>query len=317
MKNLKISLLILSMSIGWAVTSNAQETLPYANENSVRPIPHYEQLYKQRIWTRVDLKQKQNKGFFHKNREFTRILIDAVRNDEIQTIYDAEPGLGELDSVMTKEKFEKRLLKTQADEGPPEPEPLYDPEWPYLEGETMEFNGQNYISLTDDNLGNEPTPGDGLWEIYGGAQAEAYLESEITLIEIMEDVIFDKRRAREYRDIQSIKLIVPGINTPDGSNYYIATFAFKDLEKFFREHPEKAIWYNQYNSAENRNMADAFLLRLFHGQLYKVDNPDDLVVMDIYGTNMETGEPSVKAGLIGAEYLRMQMLEKEHNLWSY
>ena len=317
MNKLKISLITLSLAIGIMVSANAQEKLPYANENSVRPVPYYEQLYKQRIWTRVDLKQKQNKGFFHKSRELTKILIDAVRNDEIQTVYDAEPGYGELDSVMTKEKFESRLLKTQEDTGPPEPEPLYDSEWPYLEGETMEFNGQNYISLKDDNLGNEPTPGDGWWEPWGGVQAEPYLASEITMIEIMEDVVFDKRRAREYRDIQSIKLIVSGDYTPDGSNYYVATFAFKDLEKFFREHPEKALWYNQYNSAENRNLADAFLLRLFHGELYKVDNPDDLTVMDIYGTNMETGNPSTKAGLIGAEYLRMQMLEKEHNLWSY
>jgi hypothetical protein len=102
----------------------------------------------------------------------------------------------------------------------------------------------------------------------------------------------------------------------DGANYPVATFAYRDLEKFFREHPDKALWYNQYNGAENRNLADAFLLRLFHGELYKVENPEDLTVMDIYGVN-ERGEPSTKAGLIGAETLRMKMLEREHNLWSY
>ena len=318
MKKLKISFILLSLTVCLTVSSFAQEKLPYQNENSVLPIPFYEQLYKQRIWTRVDLKQKQNKGFFHKNREFARLLIEAVRNDEIQTVYAADPGFGELDSAITKEVFEQKLLKVSLEDmGPPEPEPLYDPDWPYMEGETMEYNGTNYISLANDNLGNAPSPDDGFWEEWGGVQAESYLYSEITWIEIMEDVIFDKRRAREYRDIQSIKLIVPGDYTPDGANYFVATFAYKDLEKFFREHPEKAIWFNQYNQAENRNMADAFLLRLFHGELYKVDNPDDLAVMDIYGTNMETGNPSQKAGLIGAEMLRMQMLEKEHNLWSY
>ena len=51
-------------------------------------------------------------------------------------------------------------------------------------------------------------------------------------------------------------------------------------------------------------------------ELYKVDNPEDLTIMDIYGVN-EKGEPSTKAGLIGAETLRMKMLEREHNLWSY
>jgi len=174
----------------------------------------------------------------------------------------------------------------------------------------------NYISLMDNNLGIDPGTDPNAWGPWAGEEPESYMPSEITMIEVMEDVIFDKRRAREYRDIISVKLIVTGAYSNDGSNYYVATFAYKDLEKFFREHPEKALWYNQYNSAENRNLADAFLLRLFHGELYKVANPDDLTVQDQYGFNKE-GEPSTKAGLIMAEYLKMKMLEREHNLWSY
>ena len=57
-------------------------------------------------------------------------------------------------------------------------------------------------------------------------------------------------------------------------------------------------------------------MRLFHGELYKVENPEDMTIQDIYGFNAK-GEPSQKAGLIGAETLRMKMLEREHNLWSY
>ena len=126
----------------------------------------------------------------------------------------------------------------------------------------------------------------------------------------MEDVIFDKRRARQFRDIQSVKLIVPGKYSNDGANYYVATFAYRDLEKFFREHPEKAIWYNQQNSAENRNLADAFLLRLFHGELYKVENPDNLPIASYYGG-------SAKQGLMASQWEEMKIMEREHNLWSY
>ncbi len=316
MRRLNRWLLVLVFVIGVAFTGFAQESITYANPNSVNPIPYYEQLYKQRIWTRVNLKNKQNKGFFSKNREFTKIIIDAVLNDEIQTIYDAEPGLGELERTINKEEFQQRLLKSQVDEGPAEAQPLYEEDFPYNTDEVVEYNGVNYISKKDDNLGFFPDSNPDYWGIWEGEQAEEYMPSEITMIEIMEDVIFDKRRAREYRDIISVKLIVTGENSVDGSNYYVATFAYKDLEKFFREHPEKALWYNQYNSAENRNLADAFLLRLFHGELYKVDNPDDLTVQDQYGFN-KNGDPSVKAGLIMAEKLRMQMLEREHNLWSY
>jgi hypothetical protein len=294
----------------------AQEGITYANSNSVDAIPYYEQLYKQRTWTRVDLAQKQNKGFFSKNREFTRILIDAVKNDEITTYYDAEPGLFELQKPMTKEEFLNRMFKTDPSQIVQQLQPLYESDFPYATMETVEYNGKNYQSKIDDNLGRNPESDPDAWAPWAGEKAESYMPSEITMIEVMEDVIFDKRRAREYRDIQSIKLIATGDYTPDGANYFVVTFAYKDLEKFFREHPDYALWYNQYNSAENRNLADAFLLRLFHGELYKVDNPEDLTVQDIYGVN-EKGEPSLKAGLIGAEQLRMKMLEREHNLWSY
>jgi gliding motility associated protien GldN len=316
MRQMNRSLLILSLVLGLVVSAMAQEGVTYANKNSVNAIPFYEQLYKQRTWTRVDLAQKQNKGFFSKNREFSKILIDAVMNDEIQTVYDAEPGLGELEKPMTKEEFQKRLLKSDFDPEAVELQPLYEVDFPYNTGETVESEGKNYISLIDNNLGNDPATNPNAWEIWAGEQPEPFMPSEITMIEIMEDVIFDKRRARQYNDIQSIKLIVTGEFSVDATNYYVATFAYRDLEKFFREHPEKCLWYNQYNSAENRNLADAFLLRLFHGELYKVDNPEDLTIADIYGIN-ENGQPSVKAGLIGAEYLRMKMLEREHNLWSY
>jgi len=319
MRLLNQSLLILILLFGLSVSTMAQEGMQvvYQNENSVNAIPFYEQLYRQRTWTRVDLSQKQNKGFFSKNREFTKLLIEAVLNDEIQTVYDAEPGLGELEKPMTKEEFQKRLLKSDPEDQVAELQPLYENDFPWNTGEIVESGGVNYTSLQDNNLDNDPASSPDWWAVWAGEESEPFLPSEITIIEIMEDVIFDKRRARQYNDILTVRLIVSGENTNDGANYYVATFAYKDLEKFFREHPEKAIWYNQYNSAENRNLADAFLLRLFHGDLYKIDNPEDLTIMDIYGVNSKTGEPSLKAGLIGAEYLRMKMLEREHNLWSY
>ena len=315
MKILNRILLTFGLLSLFAISGYAQEGT-YANQNSVLPVPYYEQLYKQRTWTRVDLAQKQNKGFFSRNREFTRLLIDAVRNDEITTYYSAAPGVPELDSLITKEMFLNKLYKTDPSQIVQEAQPLYEIDWPYIEGETIEYNGKNYVSLQDNNTGQNPETDTDFWGPWAGVQAEAYFPTEITIVEVMEDIIFDKRRARQYNDIQSIKLIVSGDFSMDGANYPVATFAYKDLEKFFREHPEKALWHNQYNSAENRNLADAFLLRLFHGELYKVENPEDLTIQDIYGVN-ENGEPSLKAGLVGAETLRMKMLEREHNLWSY
>ncbi len=40
------------------------------------------------------------------------------------------------------------------------------------------------------------------------------------------------------------------------------------------------MWFNWQNAAQNKNFADAFLLRLFHGTIYKVQNPDDETLDD-------------------------------------
>jgi len=304
-----VSKLVVSILCLFATVAFGQEgtyTKSQYNPNSVNPIPKYEQLYKQRIWTRVDLEQRQNKGFFSKNSEFAKIIIDAVKNDDIQNIYYEDS----LTRKMTKAEFLTRLNKTQVDTTQQEEQPFYENDYLYFEGDVAQFDGKDYISLKDDNVGNSPSAGGGWWGPYEGEKAEQYFPTEISVLEIMEDVIFDKRRARQYRDIQSVKLIVPGKNTPDGSNYFVATFSYKDLEKFFRAKPEVAIWYNQFNSAENRNLADAFLLRLFHGELYKVENPDNLPISSIY-------DGSKKEGLMAEKWLEMQMLEREHNLWSY
>ncbi|MCB0494903.1 MAG: gliding motility protein GldN [Cyclobacteriaceae bacterium] len=310
--NFRYSLALLAASVGLAMSANAQEGMSQVsqyNENSVNPIPKYEQLYKQRVWTRVDLEQKQNKGFFAKNSEFPKILIDAVQKDYIQNVYYEDS----LTRKMTKADFMKRLNKTQIVEAAPEQQPLYEVDYPYFEGDIVEYNGKNYIckkDLTDTEIGLVPTDAPDLWGIYEGEKPEKYFPTDISIMEIMEDVIFDKRRARQFRDIQSVKLIVPGKYSNDGANYYVATFAYKDLEKFFREHPETAIWYNQQNSAENRNLADAFLLRLFHGDLYKVENPDNLPIASMYNG-------SAKLGLMASQWEEEKIMEREHNLWSY
>lgn len=279
------------------------------NPNSVAPIPKYEQLYKQRVWTRVDLEQKLNKGFFAKNNEFTKVIIEAVKNDYIQNIYWEDS----LTTKMTKAEFMEQLNKTEVDNSAPEAQPLYEVDYPYFEGDIVEFNGENYIckkDLGDNDIGIPPTSDPELWSVYGGEVAEKYFPTDIAIMEIMEDIILDKRRSRQYRDIQTVKLIVPGKYSNDGANYYVAVFAYKDLERFFREHPEDAVWYNQQNSAENRNLGDAFLLRLFHGELYKIENPDNLPIASYYGG-------SAKQGLMASQWEEMKILEREHNLWSY
>jgi len=296
------------MVLGLSVSSIAQTGTNDVNEYSINPIPYYEQLYKKRIWSRVDLKQKQNRGFFSNRRELTKLLIEAIEMDSITDYYNPDTPF-EFDEKMTKEEVLARLIKSQ---GNLDDIDDYESDWPYTTEDVYKIDGKGYESLQEDNIGHDPASSPAWWKPWV-PQIDPYTPTMITKLEIMEDVIFDKRRGREYRDILSIKLIVDGDFTLDGTNYYVVTFAYKDLEKFFKNNPETAVWYNQYNSAENRNLADAFALRLFQGELYRVENPEDRTINDLYGGDDITR----KQGLIMAERIRMQMLEREHNLWSY
>jgi hypothetical protein len=121
-----------------------------------------------RIWTRVDLAQKQNKGFFSKNREFTKLLIEAVKNDEITTIYSAAPGVPELDSLITKEMFLTKLFKTGSiSTCCPGPTSVGGRLALHCWMKLVEFNGVNYISLKDDNTGMNPETDTEFWARMG------------------------------------------------------------------------------------------------------------------------------------------------------
>ncbi|MCH7513474.1 MAG: gliding motility protein GldN [Bacteroidetes bacterium] len=296
-----LALFVVSNQLASAQQSIAD--IPQYNPHSVAPIPKYEQLYKVTVWRSIDLKEKQNKGYFAFNNELSKILIEGVMSGEISHIYENDS----LTTEITKEEFlaRRNMYEEEDDIGYDE---WYDDE-PYFMGDATSYNGVNYESLQDDNEGNTPDTSPEFWQILE-EEAEIYEYSQISLIQIKEDIIFDKRRSRLYYDIQSIKLFVPGSASVEKFDKELGVFSYKEIEDYFRRRPDVCIWYNQYNSAENKNLADAFLMRLFMGNLTKVENPDNLIIKDIYSR-------FPKEGVFAAEWLEMELMEKEHNLWSY
>lgn len=279
----------------------AQESNDQYNPNSIDPIPKYEHLFKRRVWMRIDLDEKQNKGFFAKNGELSKLILDAVKSGELSDIFENDS----LTTKMTKDEFLKRLEATEALDVEP-----YDPDYEYYEGDQVMYNGSGYTARYDLEPGLAPDSDEDSWEIDTQlGKAEIFFPSQISVLRMMEDRIFDRRRSRLYYDIQSIQIIVPGTETPNGVDNYVAVFRYKDLEKVFRNHPNEAVWFNRYNTAENKNFADAWLLRLFHGIIVKVENPDDLDIVDIYDTRKE--------GVMASEWFELQLMEKEHHLWEY
>jgi Gliding motility associated protein GldN len=293
---------ILLLSIGLAGVATAQQDTVY-NPNSTERIPYYEQLYRFRVERIVDLKEKQNAGVKSAQSDIAAFLIKSIQNGTL-TAYD--------DSIKNVKKAEEILVSNQAIVEPP-----YDATKSYFSSETASYNGKNYQSTRNDNKGNLPT--DNQWWELSATQTEYFTKANVIGIVLIEDVIFDKRRSRLYYDIISIGLLaqrsgetnyspIAFINYKDFYNLVEKTAHSKDWKE-----REKVLWRNRYNPSENRTFTDAFKLRLFHGVIDKVENPDDYSIQQIYERNGRSYGESVFARWEE----EMRMMEKEHNLWEY
>ncbi len=135
---------------------------------------------------------------------------------------------------------------------------------------------------------------------------EYFAPNEISILEIMEDWIFDKVRSVQVHDIQSIKLIIPAERFDTGFHREVGIFKYKDLAPYLDK--RGAGWLNVKNSAGNVKLTEALDLRLFSSRIFKIENPDDHSVADIYNK-------SPKAAALAAQELEEAMLEEEFFLW--
>lgn len=295
---------VLSISgMGYAQTLEDLNISEQYNPNSINPIPLYEQHYKVRVWRTIDLQEKQNKGFFAKNGEISKFIVDAIMSGEIADVYQSDS----LTTKLSKDDFIKRQQQTSGQEYP-----IWEPGKDFYTDDIVSYNGKNYRALTD-SKGANPETSTAEWTVTSEGKAANYYPSDMTTLNVMEDMIFDRRRSRLYYDIQGLELAIPGSKTQTGFNTSLCWIKYKDIEKIFRAHPEKAVWFNRYNTAQNKNFADAFLLRLFKGTLTKVQNPDDESIAEIFIGN---GRPYREA-VMAQEWNEMMLMEKEHNLWEF
>ncbi len=281
MKKTLLSALILFLVGFVSVESIAQEEKALYNDMSVYPIPYANQMFKRTIWRRMDLKEKQNRPFFSTSNEITRIIIDAVNDGLIYPYVD--------------DSLNKRMSKEQ-----------------FLENLKLPTDEEDDFGATDAGFGDDA----GGWGDSGWGDEEAttpsiqyYDATQLNIIRIKEDMIFDNVRSRLYWDVQSLELIIPATEVATGIEKSVGVFSYKDLEKLFRSMPDRAIWYNRQNTAHHRNMADAFLLRLFNARVVKVSNPRNDWIQDI--------SPDQRAALINSQQEEQRLIEYEHNLWEF
>jgi hypothetical protein len=299
-----VGAVMFALCISWPLM--AQEAEEY-NPNSLRPIHDTDQLYKTRIWRRMDLKEKQNKPFFSTNREITKVIINAVLNG---TLYPYTSD--SLNQRMSKEQFiENMSIPT---DGPGLSEDEIAMGFGQQEGDAKEEDswggGWGGDSSSGGGQGAEGTSGGGS-SSSSSSMNNLFFATDVSIMEIMEDIIFDKERGRQYYDIQAVTLILPPEMFPTtGLQKPIATFKYVDLVRVFEENPETAVWVNPYNDAKHLNLKHAFDLRLFSAHIVKHSNPEDEYIID------KTGGDRRKALLESLDY-EYKLLEREHELWEY
>lgn len=204
-------------------------------------------MYRKSLVRAIDLREKQNKPLFSKNKEITALLIAAVKRGDIIPYSDDS-----LNKRLTIEEFMSRLKipSTEPDMDTIELYITYGPEWR---------------------------------DFQASMQPDYYFPRDLYQIELKEDLYFDKGRSRMYYDIHTLTFFVPADHPQNirGIQQTVASFDFRVLEQgLFRDHPDAH--FNVQNDAYHKNLADAFKLRMFSSYIVKVSNADDAYIQDMF-----------------------------------
>lgn len=281
------------------------------NKYSYRPIHESDIMWKKTVWRTIDLRELQNEPFYSENREITQVIIDAALRGDVQAYHNDSLEEGK---PLTIEELQKRLIVPGTGSTFSYDDPLAgDPaagEDPYA---SDPYYDDPYYDDPYATEGDDPALDDPFAEFDGGTDMTITMgPKDLYLLNIKEDVIFDKQRSRVYYDIQALSIIFP-MDHPDnieGKEVEVASFKFVELaDKLFATHPD-AIWYNPYNETEHRTLLDAFELRLFASHITRVSNPRNRWLADYF-----PGDP--QRGVMASQWKEFELMEFEHNLWEF
>jgi hypothetical protein len=284
----------------------AQESSLNPNPNSAHPIDEADIQYRAQIWRKMDLNEKINQPFFAENNQISKFLIDGVKAGLLVPYTNDS-----LNTKLTSEQFLDRLkIKGKLDNGGLTAEEIAagfggDAKPASASSGGGADDGWGGGKKTDASKAEKPAVDDfDKGPIVAGV--EYYIPKQLSILEIKEDAIIDRKRSRLYFDIQAITLKIPASQSDAGLEDIVASFRFKDVYKFFKSNPN-CIWFNSTNEMQHRNMADAFDLRFFSARIIKKGNAGNKDIFDQFGDGKEALKKSQK--------LEQQLQDKEAEMW--
>ena len=295
----KIAIYLVCAVVGLSNDLVAQERSDNGvNPLSLRPINTSNQAKKYTLWRRIDLKEKANLPFFAKGSEITKHIIDGVRAGVLEPFSNDS-----LTHKITLEEFTKRLHRDFEGGG------LSQEEIDAGFGTAVEDDGWGDGGSSSDTTA-QSTSQDGWGDSQVVAMATGYelLPSELYVLEIKEDWIFDSQRSRAYYDVLVLTIKIPAELSPEGIEKDLASFKYKELESYFRLNPN-CLWFNEENTAKHMNYADAIEQRFFSGRIVRTSDPRNRYLDQIYKNPREA--------LLKSLEWEYKIMEEESNLWEY
>lgn len=291
------------------------------NPQSIEKIPYYEQLFRFRVNRVIDLQERQNKGFDSRKSSIKNLIMDLIDEGKLK-IYAENAGepFNTADSAALSlgQNFDESQTQGQ-----------WDGMRGYQAGEQVIYlnkDGKKNVYraraevVTSAEANKNPLEDPNVWEDLGPLDID-FTPQKIAALELIEDVIFDKRRSRLYYDILALGVIMEDASSPDGLQSARFNISYKEFAKEVNRlahstdlaQRRRVQWQNMYNPSEWKTFTDAFKLRLFHGVIRKVENPDDFTVQQVF----EANDRSFTESVFARWEQEMIMMEKEHNLWEY
>jgi len=277
---------LLIVSLGYSQEELAPLVKPEVDETQV--------MFKKTVWRRMDMKEKQNRPFFSKNGEISRLLIEAV-DEGLLTPYRSDSCINFMPDII----FVSNIS---------------------VERENNPFVGGGFTSGGFDSF-DDQGGGDQIEDTEASDEPtlEEIPSEYFTSLWLKEDLIFDRNRSRMYYYIRSLSIYLPkdagSLYNPGGFEKEIAHFRYDDVIELFRgPYADRAVYYNSYNPGQHMNMSDAFELRLFRAPIMKISNPDDLDIREQYAEELASNP--MKAIIVQQQY-EYDLMEYESELWEY
>lgn len=269
----------------------------FSQEHHVREQDHF---WRKRIVTRIDLGEKINQPLVHHASTYYAddsyyaetdgivvALINGLKEGKYLAYHPDKPkeSLSFEDLMDRVEEFEQATYAEEEEFAEDEAEVINDDFGPAAEEwDFDDFNDEEWEEIEDPTGGadlpasDQPLPDLGPYEV---------------VIHMIEDWIFDRQNSRMIQQPKMFEIIWsdPAELLPEK---VLCRFKWQDVQ----DQLDQTQWKNRFNDAETRSIREVLAMRIFHGIIVEVG-----------------GQPV--ASLSEAEKRRLEIVEFEHNLWSY